>query len=469
MLSKKILCGVVAYTTLASGSIGSYAAGGIEPKDIPSVIVNNPLLSAGALTAVAAAILTYKILAKSYGKEIPLENSKDEKVKENLHEDLPDPEKSSEVKEPEKDPGEIKVEPTTGSKENENNLDGFNLDFFRNKIEKWHVYTGIGVIATAVIIYLIHKRIKEAPYKKAFEKLKEVWAVCCKNLKNFCIEVDGTRFNSNMAFRALVDLRKDQQGNPVFVFGKRKIELKLSGGKIIKIDKSGKNEKIYDFDLKDLMRYVWFVSGHHNEVLGKSGLLSDNEENLIKEDFEDNKALKDKEWRKLILGVGDYDYCEFLIKKNEDTPKTAFNKLVGWWKKICKDLEDTEISIKGHSLNGKKVFRAYVDLREDENGNPLLVFSGGVQELLLAGERVICRENEKNEKKDVSVEMLQYDVIWINNIGANLGSGNFNEIKNELKLLSDLLARLEEYDGRVKKIGKNIHTEGNNVSDPQII
>jgi len=468
MLSKKILCGVVAYTTLASCSVGAYAAGGIEPKDIPSVIVNNPLLSAGAFAAVTTAILTYKILAKSYGKETPLENSKDEKVKKNLHEDLPDSEKTAKVEDPEKGSDEIKEEPVNVSKENENNLDGFNLDFFRNKIEKWHVYTGIGVIVTAVIIYLIHKRIKEAPYKKAFEKLKEVWAVCCKNLKNFCIEVDGTRFNSNMAFRALVDLRKDQQGNPVFVFGKRKIELKLSGGKIIKIDKSGKNEKIYDFDLKDLMRYVRFVSGHHNEVLEKSGLLSDNEENLIKEDFEDNKALKDKEWRKLILGVGEYDYREFLIE-NEDTPKSAFNKLVGLWKKICKDLEDTEISIKGHSLNGKKVFRAYVDLREDENGNPLLVFSGGVQELLLAGERVICRENEKNEKKDVSVEMLQYDVIWIDNIGANLGSGDFNEIKDKLKLLSDLLVRLEEYDGKVKKVDKNIHTEGNNVSDPQII
>ena len=482
MFSKKILCGVVAYTTLSSGSVGSYAAGGVEYENIPSVIVDNPLPIAGALTAVTFAILTYKILAKSYGKEIPLENSKDEKVKKNLHEDLPGFEKTAKVEDPEKGSGEIKEEPVNVSKENENNLDGFNLDFLKNNIESWYVYLGIGVLSTAVIIYLVYKHYKEAPYKKAFEKLKEIWDFCCENLKNAHVKIGNEEFNGRTVFRALVDLRKDEQGNPVFVFGKKKIELKLSGGKIIEIDKNiytnKEEQKTYNFNLADIEFYIWYVTRlkeEFNALIKKDNKKGDNvmniendegediikiknknddEENLIEEDYKNNKNFgynanfEDRELLELIQGVDEYDYGAFQIK-DEDTPAQAFNKIVGLWEKLYKNLEGIKVPFYKNFLDGKKVFRVRVDLRKDEQGNQLFVFGSGVldfEELKLK-DGIVLEKDKKGNTNDSSLEKIKKVFEKILEIS--------NEIldcpnKNDFTYLPMLLAHLEDYDRKNK-------------------
>jgi|GEM_PF-3371946 len=315
MLSKKVLCGVVAYTTLASGSIGSYAAKWIKQKNIPSKIISNPLPIAGALTAVAAAILTYKILTKNYGEDISSENSKDENVNsdELLHQTLPETEKGSEE--------ENKKEEPKGSIENvdtvhkgENNINGQSKELPANSMEKRHVaYLAIGIISAAVIVYLAYKQYKEyLIYQAAFAKLEKAWKGKCGVLKHCRIKFGNEQVNGMTVFRALVDLREDEQGNPVFVFGRKKIELKLSGGKIIEIDKniySNKEEqRVYDFNLKDLYYYIdIFDIIYYFDIEKKNIFLP----HLVDEQLEEAKngkiIVEDQELLELVHQLKEYD------------------------------------------------------------------------------------------------------------------------------------------------------------------
>ena len=341
MLSKKILCGVVAYTTLASGSIGSYAAGGLEPKNIPSVIVNNPLLSAGALTAVAAAILTYKILAKNYGCKIPLVESKDENVNVDvpLHQGLPEPEEGPIEKDKKEDPREDNVEPLYTEDALLNNQ---NSGFWA---KKWQFVLGIGgiVVVAVAIIYLVRKY-KEALRKERFTSCKDKWEKCCQNLRNDRIEIQGKRYNLRTVFKAIINLRRDEQGKEVFESYWNYVG-----------DTLGKKEKVVYSDLVE-------KNNCSSDIVSSRGLAM-----ALKGDNKGTISNLDEKERRLLELIEDLRKCYCKQLGLGDTKGTAENIVIVTnitFDRLCEAinmLSGVKVVINSEEYEGKDVYRVLFD------------------------------------------------------------------------------------------------------------